>query len=176
MTVRYGQVGGQKHLSATETMVSLPPDLTSLIGIYSQIDTAQSQDAVLHAIFDRVVHYHLENSPIVRDAAITLYKLYFTHDWESARTYFFLLTGVLIDDDERVVHALGEVLTRETLDPTSQFKDLWWSGADEDDDISDITDDSDYEDEEEDEDEDEEEDRDQTWEEDGEKGDGDAEK
>lgn len=78
-------------------------DVVLTVGIFSSIEDGVSQDAVLHRIFSSLTEDALtgELPPvIIIETLITLYRLYFNDEWSPARTFFYLLSGVLLNKDD----------------------------------------------------------------------------
>lgn len=81
-------------------MSDYPEYLTQLFNAYKYMDGYDAQDAALHVIFSNVVKVLPSCINLTEEVALTLYRLYFACHWEPARTYFFLVTNILLDDDE----------------------------------------------------------------------------
>lgn len=76
--------------------MSYTEDVIRTVGIYTNIEDAFSQDAVLHRVFSSLLG---AKGHVTLEIILTLYRLYFTHSWEPARTFFYLVTGTLLDKD-----------------------------------------------------------------------------
>ena len=76
--------------------MSYTEDVIRTVGIYTNIEDAFSQDAVLHRVFSSLLGTKCQ---VTLEIILTLYRLYFTHSWEPARTFFYLVTGTLLDKD-----------------------------------------------------------------------------
>ena len=76
--------------------MSYTEDVIRTVGIYSNIEDAFSQDAVLHRVFASLLGAKFQ---VNLEIILTLYRLYFTHGWEPARTFFYLVTGTLLDKE-----------------------------------------------------------------------------
>lgn len=75
------------------------------VGTFSNIDEPVSQDAVLHQIFTRILHNRLpqRHIKIFEEVLMTLYRLYVDQEWGPARTFFYMLTGTLINPERPVL-------------------------------------------------------------------------
>lgn len=96
-------------------------DVRRSVGIFSNVNDSASQDAVLHRIFtsllDELSHADPNDSfALVIETTMTLYRLYFA-DWSPARTYFYQLTGILIDPDYPCVDLSKSLLSFTPLTP-----------------------------------------------------------
>ena len=93
-------------------------DVVLTVGIFSSIEDAFSQDAVLHRIFSSLVEDALRGDlgPLrIVETVVTLYRLYFADGWSPARTFFYMLSGILLNrDDPRA--SINEDITQSLYD------------------------------------------------------------
>lgn len=89
-------------------------DVLLTVGVYSNIEDAESQDAVLHRVFasicEEAIAGELGAKPIV-EAVITLYRLFHAEGWEPARVFFYMLTGQLINKNDKPKCDVNEAYT-----------------------------------------------------------------
>ena len=93
-------------------------DVVLTVGIFSSIEDAVSQDAVLHRVFSSLVEDALRGElgpQRIVETVVTLYRLYFADGWSPGRTFFYMLSGVLLNrDDPRA--SINEDLTQSLYD------------------------------------------------------------
>ena len=77
---------------------TVAPAVAQLLGVFPFMETPSAQDAMLHLIFRKLTAARRQTEQLFA-ITLTLYRLYFQCGWDAARTYLFVLTGVLIDDD-----------------------------------------------------------------------------
>jgi hypothetical protein len=90
------------------------------VGIFENIEDAHSQDAVLHRIFFSLNEESIKgtlNDVRLTETILTLYRLYFNQGWEPARTFFYNMTGVLLNSESPRV-SLSTALLRSLYDHT----------------------------------------------------------
>ena len=86
-----------------ETIDCYSKDVLLTVGLYNNVDDAESQDAILHRIFASIVEEVLQGdlgAKQITEAIVTLYRLYFSDGWEAARPFFYMLSGQLLNKDE----------------------------------------------------------------------------
>lgn len=76
------------------------PDTKRNVGIFSALDGPHAQDAVLHSIFAGILSTPLRNLDEQQHTELiyTLFRL-FVDEWRPARTFFYLVTGQLLQRD-----------------------------------------------------------------------------
>ena len=92
-----------------------PETVVWSVGLFRNITNGESQNAILNGIFARLSSNEImrrndiHNFPPTRlnltaptfiETVLTLYRLYHDQQWEEARVYFYLMTGVLMNRDE----------------------------------------------------------------------------
>ena len=95
-----------------------PESVLWSVGLFRNITNGESQNAILKGIFARLAANEISRrndinnfpptplkvtSPTFVETVLTLYRLYHDQQWEEARVYFYLITGVLMNRDESEV-------------------------------------------------------------------------
>lgn len=68
------------------------------VGIFGSLDGGHSQDALLHSIFAGIIATPLDEQQYI-EVTYTLFRLFTTHEWHPARTFFYLTTGQMLEND-----------------------------------------------------------------------------
>jgi hypothetical protein len=92
-----------------------PETVVWSVGLFRNITNGESQNAILNGIFARLAANEITRrneinnfpptllkvtSPTFIETVLTLYRLYHDQQWEEARVYFYLITGILMNRDE----------------------------------------------------------------------------
>ena len=82
-------------------MSSFSSETIFTVGLFKSIVDCHSQDAVLHNIFARTdMKRRRTTEGQFSETILTLYRLYFNQGWEPARTYFYMMTGILLNEED----------------------------------------------------------------------------
>jgi hypothetical protein len=92
-----------------------PETVVWSVGLFRNITNGESQNAILNGIFARLAANEISRrsdinnytptmlsitAPTFTETVLTLYRLYHDQQWEEARVYFYMITGVLMNRDE----------------------------------------------------------------------------
>ncbi len=94
-----------------------PESVVWSVGLFRNVTNGMSQNALLNRIFSELASNEVvrrnshessyitirENVPQFVETVMTLYRLYHDQQWDEARVYFYMMTGVLMIRDEPVV-------------------------------------------------------------------------
>ena len=75
------------------------------VGTFANVDDPEAQNALLHQIFTRILSSKATSRHIsvFEEVVMTLYRLFLDQEWEPARTFFYILTGTLINPERPVL-------------------------------------------------------------------------
>lgn len=105
-------------MSEKSSLNEYTKDVILTVGIFSSIEDASSQDAVLHRVFGSLTEDALTCNlgPLrIIEVIVTLYRLYFSDGWSPARTFFYMISGVLLNKDDPRAN-INEKLTESLYD------------------------------------------------------------
>jgi len=88
-----------------KTMDKFSQETRWAVGTFANVDEPEAQNALLHQIFTRILSSKATNRHInvFEEVVMTLYRLFLDQEWEPARTFFYMLTGTLINPDRPVL-------------------------------------------------------------------------